>query len=150
MRIITLFIVFLGTQLMAKAQPGLQATTSSTPTTAAALATPSEVAPCGELTDKAPPGAHTVRLSWNASVPASTAAADAVIGYIVYRSTKANDANSLPINLRQISDTACLDVHVSPGADYYYVIRAVSAKGISGPSNEVRVHIPAEPSRPGE
>jgi len=143
-------VLLLVTQLMAQAKPDLQATTSSTASTAIASDKQPAVEPCQALNAKSPPGAHTVKLSWNASVPASTSSADAVIGYIVYRSRTPNDLKSLPINLRRITDTACFDVNVSPGADYYYVIRAVSANGISGPSNQVHVHIPGEAIPLGE
>ena len=100
---------------------------------------------CDKLNDQAPPGSHTVKLSWNASVPLSASAADKVIGYIVYRSTIANDMGVLPLNIRRLIDTTCVDMHVSPGVIYYYVIRAVSARGaVSAPSNAVRVEIPRE------
>jgi hypothetical protein len=102
-------------------------------------------AACDAFGDKAAgPAAHSVTLSWNASVPASVLARDAVIGYIVYRSTKPHDPGAPPINIRRLTDTACVDTQVSPGEIYYYVTRAVSASGaLSGPSNQVRVQIPA-------
>jgi len=91
----------------------------------------------------AKPTAHIVKLSWKASIPATTAAGDAIIGYIVYRGRKPQDRKALPINVMQITGTTFVDTRVEPGAVYYYVTRAVSASGkVSGPSNEVRVEIP--------
>jgi hypothetical protein len=89
------------------------------------------------------PKLHSVKLSWNPSVPATKLARDAVIGYIVYRSTKSNDPKTIPINSSSFVGTTFVDANVKPGT-YYYVTRAVSASGrLSGPSNEVRVEIPA-------
>jgi hypothetical protein len=90
------------------------------------------------------PKLHSVKLSWNASAPATKSPRDAVIGYIVYRSNKPKDANALPINSSRLVDTTFVDANVKPGT-YYYVTRAVSAAGrVSGPSNEVRVDLSAK------
>jgi hypothetical protein len=131
-------------QSTAQVKPNLTATASppSNPVPHS-VATQAKTAACDSLDDNGRPGARTVRLSWNPSVPASTLPRDAVIGYIVYRSAKPHDTGALPINLRRLTDTACVDTQVSPGETYYYVTRAVSASGaLSGPSNEVRVEIP--------
>lgn len=86
---------------------------------------------------------HSVKLSWNPSVPATKSARDAIVGYIVYRSTKPHDPNATPINSTRITDTTFVDHHVEPGKVYYYVTRAVNASGaLSAPSNEVRADIP--------
>jgi hypothetical protein len=136
-------------KIMAQTKTDLSATASSTAAPDAAQNEANNLrgvpAACDTLDDKAPPGAHTVKLSWNASIAASTSLADTVIGYIVYRSTKPDDLKAMPINIRRLTDTACIDVHVSPGEVYYYFIRAVNASGaISARSNEVRVEIPPE------
>jgi hypothetical protein len=135
-------------QSTAQVKPSLSASTSPPPTQAQQVASSRKQvtlpAACDALGDKAAPGGHTVTLSWNASVPASPLPRDAVIGYIVYRSAKSHDTGAPPINIRRLTDTACVDMQVAPGAVYYYVTRAVSASGaISGPSNEVRVQVPS-------
>lgn len=130
MRTIALIIstaLLLAAELMAQAKPDLRAKTS--PSKTAAFETQPAVAPCDDLNAKVPPGAHTVKLSWNASVPASASAADAVIGYIVYRSTKPDDTNGPPINLRHLTDTTCSDVHVLPGL--YGVLGKARKAGLS-------------------
>jgi len=148
--ILGLTVIFLVgiVQMTAQVKPGLSASTSpptgtQQPDTAQKRPT-NTTAACNGLGDKtAPAGDHTVTLSWNPSIPASTLPRDAVIGYIVYRSTKPNDVRALPINTAQLTDTTCVDTQVAPGQNYYYVTRAVSAAGaLSGPSNEVRVQIP--------
>jgi fibronectin type 3 domain-containing protein len=89
---------------------------------------------------KAPLPAHVVKLSWNASVPASKSPRDAIVGYIVYRSTNAHDPNAVAITSSKIPSTTYSDSTVESGKTYYYVTRAVTAGGtLSGPSNEFRV-----------
>jgi hypothetical protein len=136
-------------QIAGQVKPGLSATTSppkgtqQAPLQKQATSTAALRAACDALGGKAAPGAHTVTLSWNASVPASALPRDAVIGYIVYRSMKPHDTGAPPINIRRLTDTTCVDMHVVPGETYYYVTRAVSASGaLSGPSNEIRVQVP--------
>jgi hypothetical protein len=137
-------------QITAQVKPNLTAAslppinTLPHPAEKQAKSTAGVSAACDSLDDKALPGTHTVRLSWNPSIPASALTRDAVIGYIVYRSIKSHDAGAPPINTRRLTDTTCVDTQVVPGQTYYYVTRAVSASGaLSGPSNEVRVQIPA-------
>ncbi len=92
---------------------------------------------------KVPLPAHVVNLSWNASAPASKAPRDAIVGYIVYRSTKAHDPSAVAITSSKISSTTYSDSTVESGKTYYYVTRAVTAGGtLSGPSNEFRVVVP--------
>jgi len=86
---------------------------------------------------------HRVKLSWNPSVPASRSARDAIIGYIVYRSTKPHDATAKPINSTRITTPSYEDTQVEAGKVYYYVTRSVASSGtLSPPSNEVRVEVP--------
>jgi len=74
---------------------------------------------------------HSVTLSWQAS---STAG----VGYNVYR----RDASgTIKLNSAPVAQTTYVDKTVQPGQTYYYVTKAVSAKGESIPSNEVRVTI---------
>jgi len=131
----------------AQTKPDLGATTLPPAAKAEPQSSPKQTtvtAPaCESAANTLHPGAHSVTLSWNASVPASAQPRDAVIGYIVYRSTKPHDATALPINVQRLTATTCVDTQVSTGETYYYVTRAVSASGaLSGPSNEVRVQIP--------
>jgi len=99
--------------------------------------------PLGEAAANPVPHSHSVTLSWKASQPASQAAGDVVIGYIVYRSTKAHDPNTVPLNSTHISGTTYVDDKVQAGKTYYYVTRAMSKSGkLSSPSNEARVEIP--------
>jgi hypothetical protein len=89
------------------------------------------------------PAAHVVRLSWNASRPASKAAPDAIVGYIVYRSTTSHDRAAKPVTSEKVISTTYADSAVESGKTYYYVTRAVSASGkLSGPSTELSVRIP--------
>lgn len=101
---------------------------------------------CSSLIDNAKQPAispHGVKLSWNASVPASKSPHGMILGYIVYRSTKSHDRNPMPINFARITGTSFTDCNVETGKTYYYTARAVDAIGrTSGPSNEVRVKIP--------
>src|SRR5690349_21108293 len=50
---------------------------------------------------------HAVVLAWKASVPASSAPADAIKGYIVQRSTQANDSGAAPILTGVVPGTSC-------------------------------------------
>jgi hypothetical protein len=89
---------------------------------------------------------HLVILSWSASKPATESPRAAIIGYIVYRSTKPHDDKAKPINVNRVAGTSFVDSNVEPGKTYYYVTRAVSANGaLSGPSNEVRAEVPSSP-----
>lgn len=85
---------------------------------------------------------HSVRLSWNASIPASNSPADAVQGYSVYRRDPGKRYEK--INTKLIRGTSCVDYLVKTKHTYYYEARAVSANGaVSKPSAEVRAVIPS-------
>jgi|SRR5580704_10076322 hypothetical protein len=74
---------------------------------------------------------HSVTLSWQASTTAG-------VGYNVYR----RDASgTVKLTAAPVAQTTYVDKTVQPGQTYYYVTKAVSAKGESIPSNEVRVTI---------
>jgi hypothetical protein len=86
---------------------------------------------------------HSVRLTWDPSAPVAKSAGNTIIGYIVYRSTIPHDPKAVPINSTQVTGTTFIDRHVEPGKAYYYVTRAVNARGVlSPPSNEARAKIP--------
>jgi len=78
---------------------------------------------------------HSVRLSWDASVPASNAPADAVQGYNIYRHEPGKQYEQ--INLVLIRETSCTDYAVKAGHTYFYQSTAVSVRGaVSKPSNQ--------------
>jgi hypothetical protein len=81
-----------------------------------------------------PPGPqHKVTLSWKAS-------ASAVVGYNLYRR---GTSGVVKLNLEPIPGTTYVDSTVQAGQTYFYVTKAVNARGAeSMPSNEVRVDIP--------
>ena len=80
-------------------------------------------------------------LSWKASAPGD-AKHDAAIGYCVYRGRKANDPSPELVNSTPFPGTSCADDLVENEKKYYYVVRAISAKGITRIiSNEVPVTI---------
>jgi hypothetical protein len=88
-------------------------------------------------------GPHSVRLSWNASVPATKAPRDAVVGYNVYRSTKSHDRNPKRVNSKLCPGTTYVDPDVAAGKTYFYVTRGVNANGVESlPSNEAKVVMP--------
>lgn len=88
---------------------------------------------------------HAVVLSWKASVPASSAPADAIKGYIVQRSRQSNDRGAPPIHTGVVPGTSCTDDLVENGQTYFYVVRAVTQSGrTSGPSNEAQAVIPKD------
>ena len=85
--------------------------------------------------------AHTVRLSWNASIPPSNSPADAIKGYNIYRRIPGKSFEK--INTDLIRGTSCVDYLVTTGQTYYYQTRAVSATGaVSKPSPEAKAVIP--------
>ena len=97
-------------------------------------------APSGSAASSSKP--HSLRLSWNASIPASNSPADAIRGYNVYRRSPGKEYEK--INTDLIRGTSCVDYLVKTGQTYYYETRAVSANGaVSKPSSEVRAVIPS-------
>jgi len=73
---------------------------------------------------------HRVILSWRASAPADSKHADAV-GYCIYRGNQRKDPRPVLINAAPFSGTSCMDDLVESGKKYYYVVRAISAKGVT-------------------
>jgi len=85
---------------------------------------------------------QSVRLSWNASIPASNSPSDAIQGYNVYRRDPGKAYEK--INTSLIRGTSCIDHLVKKGQTYYYETMAVSANGaVSKPSPEVKAVIPS-------
>ncbi len=80
-------------------------------------------------------GGHAVILSWTASVSDSKHA-DAV-GYCIYRSTGHKNASLERVNSIPLQVTTCSDDVVENGKNYYYVVRAISAKRILSDSSKV-------------
>ena len=96
-------------------------------------------APSGSAPSSSKP--HSVRLSWNASVPASNSPADAIRGYHVYRRSPGKEYEK--INTDLIRRTSCVDYLVKTGQTYYYETKAVSSNGaVSKSSSEVKAVIP--------
>jgi fibronectin type 3 domain-containing protein len=86
----------------------------------------SESAPSGQQ--------HSVNLSWKPST-------SAVVGYNVYRR---GTAGVVKLNPEPVTSTSYVDRTVQPGQTYFYVTKAVNARGTeSSPSNEVRADIPS-------
>jgi fibronectin type 3 domain-containing protein len=81
-----------------------------------------------------PPGPqHKVTLSWKASP-------SPIVGYNVYRR---GASGVVKLNMEPVPATTYIDTTVQPGQTYFYVTKAVNAKGTeSTPSNEVRVDVP--------
>src|SRR5208283_5931528 len=71
-----------------------------------------------DLDTASTPKAHSVRLSWDASVPASDSPADAIKGYNIYRRIPGKAYEK--INTDLIRGTSCVDYLVMAGRIYYY------------------------------
>src|SRR5689334_5873492 len=82
----------------------------------------------------APPGPHSVRLTWRHST-------SPVAGYNVYR----RDASgTTKLNHDPIHDTSYVDASVQSGHTYYYLIKAVGKTHIeSSSSNEFQAVVPS-------
>ncbi len=82
-------------------------------------------------------------LSWRASAPADSKHSDA-IGYCIYRGIKPKDPSPELVNSIPFPGASCMDDLVANDKKYYYVVRAMSAKGVpSISSNEAPAAIPA-------
>ena len=79
----------------------------------------------------AQPGAARVTLRWSA--PARSASP--VTGYLVYRGTSSGGESGAGIAASGLQHS---DLTALPGTTYYYVVLAMTASGLSAPSNEVR------------
>lgn len=132
--------------------PSDKAAVSSEPTQPPLVCPPAGVAP---LQTGAPgTGDHKVTLTWNASA-GSNDPGSAAVGYCLYRSAKKNAAKKNPTckDCEQVNRVpippvgpreGCIDDLVADGAQYYYVVAAINAKGsLSSASNEIPVRIPS-------
>jgi hypothetical protein len=83
-----------------------------------------------------------VILSWRPSAPADSKHA-AASGYCIYRGVKQRDPSPVLVNSIPFPGTSCADDSVVNDKKYYYVVRAISAKGVTSMvSNEVPATIP--------
>jgi hypothetical protein len=90
------------------------------------------------------PGGHRVILSWRASAPADSKHA-AAAGYCIYRGLKPKDPSPVLLNTTPFLGTTCADDLVVNDKQYFYVVRAISAKGITSiVSNEAPAAIPKQ------
>lgn len=95
-----------------------------------------------ELGAGAPFKAHSVRLSWDASAPASKSPADAIKGYDIYRREPGKQYEK--INREPIPATRCTDHSVKAGQTYQYQTTAVSVRHlVSKPSNVAKAKVPS-------
>jgi hypothetical protein len=93
------------------------------------------------------PGGHRVILSWRASAPADPRHA-AAVGYCIYRGLKQKDPSPALLNTTPFPGTRCADDLVVNDEKYYYVVRAISAKGSTSiVSNEAPAAIPKRSDR---
>ncbi len=87
---------------------------------------------------------HRVILSWRASAPADPKHA-AAVGYCIYRGVKQKDPSPVLLNKAPFSSTSCADDLVVNDTKYYYVVRAISATGVTSiVSNEASAKIPKQ------
>jgi hypothetical protein len=87
---------------------------------------------------------HKVILSWRASAPGDPKHAEPV-GYCIYRGVKHEDPSPVLLNSIPFPGTNCADDLVVNDGKYYYVVRAISAKGVTSiVSNEAPAKIPKQ------
>jgi hypothetical protein len=91
---------------------------------------------------------RSVKLSWNASVPASAMPKDAVAGYNIFRSELGKDclreaSACNKINQTLILGTSCTDYAVEAGRTYIYKAQAVSVRNVNSKlSNDAKATLP--------
>jgi hypothetical protein len=91
---------------------------------------------------------HGIKLSWHASVPASTSSVDAVAGYNIFRRESGKDCQQPGNTCEKINEvlilgTSCTDYSVQPGHTYVYQAQAVSAGKVASKfSREARAVMP--------
>jgi hypothetical protein len=99
----------------------------------------------GQAQLEANPHPHSVSLSWNPTVPASSSPRDAVQGYYVYRSlTSHTYSEGDRISRTPLPTTHCVDTTVEPQRTYFYVVKALTTGGTqSGSSAEIKAVVPS-------
>jgi fibronectin type 3 domain-containing protein len=91
--------------------------------------------------------AHSVSLSWGASIPStgstcpSGTGSTAITGYNVYRGTATGGEGSTPL-VTAITVLTYTDTTVAAGSTYFYQVTGVNCVGESSKSNEVVAVIP--------
>lgn len=107
-----------------------------------------ECPPLGSILVQAPPSTngHRVTLKWRASRLIDVKQAGAA-GYCIYRGPKPEAPSAELVNHLPFTDTKCVDDSVENGRQYYYVVRAISARGVTSVVSKppVRVRIPDTP-----
>ncbi len=83
---------------------------------------------------------HRVILEWKGSRRADAKHAEAV-GYCIYRGPKRGAPPTELVNQLPFPETKCADDSVENGKQYYYVVRAISARGVM--SNVSKPPVPA-------
>jgi hypothetical protein len=96
------------------------------------VAPPPVCPPLGSVPVPAPlsKNGHRVILKWTASRRGDAKHADAV-GYCIYRGPKRDAPPTELVNRLPFSETKCVDDSVENGKRYYYVVRAISARGVT-------------------
>lgn len=89
---------------------------------------------------------HRVTLKWKPSRHGDPKHAEAV-GYCIYRGPKPNAPPTELVNQFPFPETQCVDDSVENGKQYYYVVRAISARGATSDVSKppVPAKIPAAP-----
>ena len=85
-------------------------------------------------------GMHDIILSWTASVSSG------VIGYYMYRGTKAGGESTTPLNASPVNALFYVDTQVVKGITYYYVVTATTGPATSADSNEAHAKIKTQSS----
>jgi hypothetical protein len=89
-------------------------------------------------------GGHRVILSWRASAPADSKHA-AAVGYCIYRGLIQKDPSPVLLNTAPFRGNSCADDSVVNDKKYYYVVRAISGRGVTSIiSNEAPAAIPKQ------
>lgn len=102
---------------------------------------------------RATAAAHSVSLTWVASLSAATCVSPCTLTYNLYRGTAAGAENmAAPINSAPVAGTSFSDTNVVLGQTYFYVVQAVETSGTlvltSANSNEASVTFPQAPAAP--
>jgi hypothetical protein len=86
---------------------------------------------------------HSVTLSWDAAIPKSKSAGDAIKGYYVYRSSHPHNFAEQNRISALLSTTNCIDTTVAAGKTYFYTVKAISGGGKqSAASQEIKAVVP--------